>query len=36
MIVYVVPYISYAPFINMYRNLRRYVLLDLRLKIIIS
>jgi hypothetical protein len=37
MIVYVVPYISYAPsFINIYRNLRRYVLFDLRLKTIIS
>jgi hypothetical protein len=37
MIVYVVSYISYAsPFINIYRNLRRYVLQNLRLKIIIS
>jgi hypothetical protein len=36
MIVYVVSYISYASsFINIYRNLRRYVLHDLRLKIII-
>jgi hypothetical protein len=37
MIVYVVFYISYAsPFINIYRNSRRYDLHDLRLKIIIS
>jgi hypothetical protein len=37
MIVYVVPYTSYAsPFINIYHNLRRYVLQNLRLKIIIS